>query len=191
MSLPDSLGRARRAAGDRLVPDQLLAEPAARAATCPVDVQIGGPGPGAGTANYRAFIYVNGWLIGRYVNNVGPQHQFYVPAGHPQRPRLQHAGHRGLGPGRDRRRPRPGQPGRRRGPGRRRPGPPGRQPRLQRRRCTGAPTSPQPTLAAVPSTTLATSTFTVKDHAEQPDAPPLSGTSEARLGAVARMANAG
>jgi hypothetical protein len=24
---------------------------------------------------------VNGWLIGRYVNNVGPQHQFYVPAG--------------------------------------------------------------------------------------------------------------
>jgi beta-galactosidase GanA len=47
----------------------------------PVDVQIGGPGPGAGTADYRAFIYVNGWLVGRYVNNVGPQHQFYVPAG--------------------------------------------------------------------------------------------------------------
>lgn len=47
----------------------------------PVDVQIGGPGPGAGTADYRAFIYVNGWLIGRYVNNVGPQHSFYVPAG--------------------------------------------------------------------------------------------------------------
>ena len=47
----------------------------------PVDVQIGGPAPGAGTADYRAFIYVNGWLIGRYVNNVGPQHQFYVPAG--------------------------------------------------------------------------------------------------------------
>jgi len=47
----------------------------------PVDVQIGGPGPGAGTADYRAFIYVNGWLIGRYVNNAGPQHQFYVPAG--------------------------------------------------------------------------------------------------------------
>jgi beta-galactosidase GanA len=47
----------------------------------PIDVQIGGPGPGAGTADYRAFIYVNGWLIGRYVNNVGPQHQFYVPAG--------------------------------------------------------------------------------------------------------------
>ena len=47
----------------------------------PIDVQVGGPGPGAGTADYRAFIYVNGWLIGRYVNNVGPQHQFYVPAG--------------------------------------------------------------------------------------------------------------
>ena len=46
----------------------------------PVDVQIGAAS-GVGTANYRAFIYVNGWLIGRYVNNVGPQHQFYVPAG--------------------------------------------------------------------------------------------------------------
>ena len=44
-------------------------------------MQIGGPGPGAGTADYRAFIFVNGWLIGRYINNVGPQHQFYVPAG--------------------------------------------------------------------------------------------------------------
>ena len=50
----------------------------------PIDVQIGGPGPGAGAADYRAFIYVNGWLIGRYVNNVGPQHQFYVPAGNPE-----------------------------------------------------------------------------------------------------------
>ena len=69
------------------------------AATCPIDVQIGGPGPGAGTADYRAFIYVNGWLIGRYVNNVGPQHQFYVPAGI-LNDRAQHAGHRGLGPGR-------------------------------------------------------------------------------------------
>jgi beta-galactosidase GanA len=47
----------------------------------PVAVQIGAPGPGAGTADYRAFIFVNGWLIGRYVNNMGPQHQFYVPAG--------------------------------------------------------------------------------------------------------------
>jgi beta-galactosidase GanA len=47
----------------------------------PLYVQIGGAAPGAGSADYRAFIYVNGWLIGRYVNNVGPQHQFYVPAG--------------------------------------------------------------------------------------------------------------
>ncbi|HEU5333869.1 MAG TPA: beta-galactosidase [Actinocrinis sp.] len=47
----------------------------------PVSVQIGGAGPGAGSADYRAFIFVNGWFVGRYVNNVGPQHQFYVPAG--------------------------------------------------------------------------------------------------------------
>ncbi len=47
----------------------------------PVDLQIGGPGPGKDAANYQALIYINGWLIGRYVNNVGPQHRFYLPAG--------------------------------------------------------------------------------------------------------------
>jgi beta-galactosidase GanA len=47
----------------------------------PIDVQFGNGAFGSGAADYRAFIYVNGWLIGRYVNNVGPQHQFYVPAG--------------------------------------------------------------------------------------------------------------
>ena len=47
----------------------------------PISVQIGGAGPGAGSADYRAFIFVNGWFVGRYVDNVGPQHQFYVPAG--------------------------------------------------------------------------------------------------------------
>jgi beta-galactosidase GanA len=31
--------------------------------------------------HYRAEIYVNGWLIGRYINDVGPQHSFPVPAG--------------------------------------------------------------------------------------------------------------
>jgi hypothetical protein len=46
----------------------------------PADVRIG-TAAGPGTANYRAFIFVNGWLVGRYVNNVGPQHDFYVPAG--------------------------------------------------------------------------------------------------------------
>ncbi len=31
--------------------------------------------------HYRAELYVNGWLIGRYVNDVGPQHSFPVPDG--------------------------------------------------------------------------------------------------------------
>ncbi|HKT05416.1 MAG TPA: beta-galactosidase [Rugosimonospora sp.] len=31
--------------------------------------------------HYRAQLYVNGWLIGRYINDVGPQHSFPVPAG--------------------------------------------------------------------------------------------------------------
>ena len=53
----------------------------------PIDVQIGGPGPGAGTADYRAFIYVNGWLIGRYVNNVGPAAPVLRAGRDPERPR--------------------------------------------------------------------------------------------------------
>ncbi|HEV2583537.1 MAG TPA: beta galactosidase jelly roll domain-containing protein [Ktedonobacteraceae bacterium] len=33
------------------------------------------------TYHYRALIFVNGWLIGRYWNTVGPQNTFYLPAG--------------------------------------------------------------------------------------------------------------
>lgn len=47
----------------------------------PIDVQVDGPGPGASSGNMRAFIFINGWMIGQYINNVGPQHQFYVPQG--------------------------------------------------------------------------------------------------------------
>ncbi|HEY1515257.1 MAG TPA: beta-galactosidase [Solirubrobacteraceae bacterium] len=49
----------------------------------PVALQIGGAASGPGTtgADYRAFVFVNGWLIGQYDNTLGPQHQFYVPAG--------------------------------------------------------------------------------------------------------------
>lgn len=31
--------------------------------------------------NYRAYIYVNGWLVGQYINNLGPQHLFSLPSG--------------------------------------------------------------------------------------------------------------
>lgn len=30
---------------------------------------------------YRALIYVNGWLLGNYINNIGPQHVFPLPNG--------------------------------------------------------------------------------------------------------------
>lgn len=30
---------------------------------------------------YRALIFVNGWQVGRYINDVGPQHEFELPAG--------------------------------------------------------------------------------------------------------------
>ena len=37
--------------------------------------------PNGANADSRAFIFVNGWLIGQYDNLLGPQHQFYVPDG--------------------------------------------------------------------------------------------------------------
>jgi beta-galactosidase GanA len=33
------------------------------------------------TRQYRAEIFVNGWNMGRYINNVGPQHSFPIPNG--------------------------------------------------------------------------------------------------------------
>ncbi|HEY0199767.1 MAG TPA: beta-galactosidase [Rhodanobacter sp.] len=33
------------------------------------------------SATYRALIFINGWQVGRYVNAVGPQHLFPLPAG--------------------------------------------------------------------------------------------------------------
>jgi beta-galactosidase GanA len=142
----------------------------------PVDVQIGGPGPGAGTADYRAFIYVNGWLIGRYVNNVGPQHQFYVPAGilNDQGPNtlaiavwgldgssgglpqvsLVAAGNQAGGV--------PAAPV----------ASPGYSPLVY-----GLPTPPQPTLAAISSSALAEGTFTVQATLRNPTSRPLPAAS--------------
>lgn len=33
------------------------------------------------SANYRALVFVNGWNMGQYIANVGPQHTFVVPTG--------------------------------------------------------------------------------------------------------------
>jgi beta-galactosidase GanA len=147
-----------------------------RSSVVPVAVQIGGPGPGAGTANYRAFIFVNGWLIGRYVNNMGPQHQFYVPAGllNDHGPNTLAIAVWGLDPGSG------GLPkvslvamGNQAG------GvpvipvcSPGYSPAVY-----GAPTPPQPTLSATPSTGLAEGTFTVKATLANPTRQPLTSAS--------------
>jgi beta-galactosidase GanA len=142
----------------------------------PVDVQIGGPGPGAGSANYRAFIYVNGWLVGRYVNNMGPQHQFYVPAGilndHGSNTlaiaawgldqsgggldsvSLVAAGNQAGGL----------------------PIAPVASPGYNAA-VYGPPTAPAPTLAAVPSTTLGTTSFTVKETLRDPTGAALRSAS--------------
>jgi hypothetical protein len=142
----------------------------------PVAVQIGGAGPGAGTANYRAFIFVNGWLIGRYVNNVGPQHQFYVPAGilnddGPNTLAIAVWGLDATGGGLDQ--VQLVSEGNQAG------GvpvfpvdSPGYDPQQY-----GPPASPQPTLAAIPSTALAQGTFTVKATLSNPGPAPLGNAS--------------
>lgn len=42
---------------------------------------IGDASKPQGTGNYRALIYLNGWNVGQYIANVGPQHTFVLPNG--------------------------------------------------------------------------------------------------------------
>jgi beta-galactosidase GanA len=46
-----------------------------------IGITIGDPATPQSAANYRALIYVNGWNVGQYIANVGPQHTFAVPNG--------------------------------------------------------------------------------------------------------------
>ena len=46
----------------------------------PIAVQVDSL-PNGASADSRAFIFINGWLMGQYDNRLGPQHRFYVPAG--------------------------------------------------------------------------------------------------------------
>jgi hypothetical protein len=42
---------------------------------------IHGGKPGGGKGEWQAFIYLNGWMVGRYINYLGPQQVFYLPQG--------------------------------------------------------------------------------------------------------------
>jgi hypothetical protein len=44
-------------------------------------ITIGDPSKPQSSANYRALIFVNGWNVGQYIANIGPQHTFVVPNG--------------------------------------------------------------------------------------------------------------
>lgn len=46
-----------------------------------IGLTIGDPATPQSAANYRALIFVNGWNIGQYIANVGPQHTFVIPNG--------------------------------------------------------------------------------------------------------------
>ena len=45
------------------------------------DTPIGLHFGGDYTTKYRALVFVNGWNLGQYVNDVGPQRTFYLPQG--------------------------------------------------------------------------------------------------------------
>ena len=44
-------------------------------------ITIGDPSTPQSTADYRALIFVNGWNMGQYIADVGPQHTFVIPNG--------------------------------------------------------------------------------------------------------------
>ena len=52
-----------------------------RADDASLGVTIGDPSTPRSDAHYRALIFVNGWNVGQYVADVGPQHTFVVPSG--------------------------------------------------------------------------------------------------------------
>jgi hypothetical protein len=53
-----------------------------RADDASLGLTIGDPAvPHSSTAHYRALIFVNGWNMGQYVSDAGPQHTFVIPNG--------------------------------------------------------------------------------------------------------------
>src|SRR5262249_54573957 len=46
-----------------------------------VDASLGLDISDVATKGYRALIFVNGWNMGQYINDVGPQHTFVLPSG--------------------------------------------------------------------------------------------------------------
>jgi beta-galactosidase GanA len=44
-------------------------------------ITIGDPAVRASGGDYRVLLFVNGWNMGQYIGNVGPQHTFVVPNG--------------------------------------------------------------------------------------------------------------
>jgi hypothetical protein len=56
-----------------------LAVPAGNDAS--IGLTIGNPAVVRSGGNYRALIFVNGWNLGQYIANVGPQHTFVIPNG--------------------------------------------------------------------------------------------------------------
>jgi beta-galactosidase GanA len=56
-----------------------LAIPAANDAS--LGITIGNPAVRASGGAYRVLLFVNGWNMGQYIGNVGPQHTFIIPNG--------------------------------------------------------------------------------------------------------------
>jgi beta-galactosidase GanA len=52
-----------------------------RADDASLGITIGDPSKPQSAANYRALIFVNGWNMGQYIADVGPQHTFVIPNG--------------------------------------------------------------------------------------------------------------
>ena len=42
---------------------------------------IGDPAVARSGGNYRVLVFLNGWNLGQYISNVGPQHTFVLPTG--------------------------------------------------------------------------------------------------------------
>ena len=76
----DDRARQHGDVGHRVVPDYVQpGHPAVDDAS--LGLTIGDPSSPRSTADYRALIFLNGWNMGQYIANVGPQHTFVIPNG--------------------------------------------------------------------------------------------------------------
>ena len=69
------------AGGHLLVPHHVRPRACRRGDDASLGLTIGDPAAPRSGGHYRVLIFLNGWNMGQYIADVGPQHTFVLPTG--------------------------------------------------------------------------------------------------------------